>query len=214
MRTLMLATTTFLLLGCERGTETRTFALQYLDPEAAQAMIEPYVPAAGTNLRHTTEPASLTITAPEVRLDQITQVLQTHDRPLPNVRLRFQVIEADGFAETDAAISDVEQALRELFRFAGYRLIDEAVVQAKASSHVETQLGSGEDEYEIMAGLEGVVTGDNGKAVELWVTLSSSRGQVLATSLTVPSGQTVVVGSARSQADGRTVILVVRPVIE
>lgn len=214
MRTLLLATVTLLLFGCDRGRETRTFALRYLDATNASQMIGPYVPNAETNMRATTDPPSLTITAPEVRLEQIAQVLGTHDQPRPDVRLRFQLIEADGFTTAEPAIADVEQALRELFRFTGYRLVGESVVQAKAWSSVSSQLGSGEAEYGIGAEVQRVVSASNGNAVELAVYLEGQGGPLLRTSLTVPSGQTVVVGSARAQANGNTLILVVRPLIE
>lgn len=202
-----------LLVACEGGTETRTFALQYLHPDEAHSMIEPYVPGGGENMRITRQPASLTITAPEVRLEQIAGVLGEYDRARPDVRLRFQIIEADGFTEADAAIADVEQALRELFRFSGYRLIGEAVVQAKAPGHVEQNLGDTLG-YSITAALHRVVSADNAHAVELSVDLrAAGHGTLISTSLTVPSGQTVVVGSARAGTDSGTVILVVRPVI-
>ncbi|MGH7445226.1 MAG: hypothetical protein ACREKM_10130 [Longimicrobiales bacterium] len=214
MRTLMMATAMLLLAGCDGGLETRTFALEYMQPDIAFKMIEPYVPGGAENMRMTERPAALTITAPEVRLEQVAQVLATYDRGRPDVQMRFQIIEADGFSETDAAIADVQDALHDLFRFNGYRLLAEAVVRAQAPGYVEQQLAAGEREFTIVAHLERVIGSDADRAVDLGITLRNSFGNTLITTvMTVPSGQTVVVGSARARSDGNTLILVVRPEI-
>lgn len=215
MRTVMMATAMLLLFGCDSGTETRTFPLRYMEPEAAFAMIEPYVPGGAENMRMIERPASLTITAPEVRLEQVAQVLGTADRPSPDVQLRFQIIEADGFTETDPAIEDVQAALQDLFRFRGYRLVAEVVAQTRAPGSLEQRVVAGQEQaYRISAQLERVISSDAGTAVELSVRLATlGNSTVISTSLTVPSGQTVVVGSARAQAGGNPLILVVRPEI-
>lgn len=211
-----------LLAACDGGVETRTFALQYMEPEQALAMIGPYVPDAENNMRVTRQPSSLTVTAPAVRLEQIAEVLATNDRVQPDVQLRFQIIEADGFTETDPAIADVQQALQELFRFSGYRLVAEAVVRSKAPGNVEQRIVARDDHvYTLRADLGRVLMAESGRAVELAVHLRYERsadgarqeGSLIYTSLTVPSGQTVVIGSARAQAGANTLILVVRPVI-
>jgi hypothetical protein len=177
------------------------------------------VPGGGDNMRLTREPAALTITAPKVRLEQVAQVLQTYDRARPDVQLRFQLIEADGFTDSDPGIADVQQALEQLFRFRGYRLVAEAVAQAKAPGTLRQRMAGNEGRtYYIAAVLERVISTEAGSAVELTIELGGEGGDMrggnlLATSLTVPAGQTVVVGSARAQADGNTLILVVRPQI-
>lgn len=214
MRTVMVAAAVLMLVGCDDGFDTRTFELQHMSPDDAIGMIEPYVPGGTENIRGTRQPATLTITAPAVRLEQIEQVLAAYDRPA-NVQLRFQIIEADGFTSSDAAIADVEQALRDLFRFQGYRLVAEVVAQARAPGRLQQRVVADEDRpFTITAGIERVVRREDGGAVELSVELAMFNSTLLATSLIVPSGQTVVVGSARAQADGNTIILVVRPLIE
>jgi hypothetical protein len=219
MRRAMTVALVALLVACNGGRETRTFELQHMDPDEAHLMLEPYVPGGGDNMRLTREPAALTITAPKVRLEQVAQVLQTYDRARPDVQLRFQLIEADGFTDSDPGIADVQQALEQLFRFRGYRLVAEAVAQAKAPGTLRQRMAGNEGRtYYIAAVLERVISTEAGSAVELTIELGGEGGDMrggnlLATSLTVPAGQTVVVGSARAQADGNTLILVVRPQI-
>lgn len=214
MRTRMMAAAMLLLAGCDGGLETRTFPLEYMQPDVAFSMIEPYVPGGAENMRMTERPAALTITAPEVRLEQVAQVLETYDRGRPDVQLRFQIIEADGFSETDPAIADVQAALQDLFRFSGYRLLAEAVARAQAPGYVEQQLAAGERQFIITARLERVIGSGADRAVDLAIRLTDAFGTTLiSTTMTVPSGQTVVVGSARARSDGNTLILVVRPEI-
>lgn len=209
----VMTTAMLLMIGCQAGTETRTYELQHIRPEEAFGMLEPYVPGGGDNMRLTNTPPALTITAPVTRLEQVEGVLRTYDRARPDVQLRFQIIEADGFTATDPAIADVQHALQDLFRFRGYRLVSEGIAQAKAPGRLHQQMAAGERQYSITAALERVITANAGAAVELGIELRSAGDLVLTTSLTVPSGQTVVVGSARAQADGNTLILVVRPLI-
>ena len=79
-------------------------------------------------------------------LDRIARALAQFDRPQPGVRLRFKLIEADGVATRDPRIADVEAALRGLFRFRGYRLITDAVVNGIAGTEASQTL-SGPDSY-------------------------------------------------------------------
>ena len=130
----------FVVLGCANGEETRTFELRHLEPDAAATLIEPYLPDGVLAVQQTAEPRTVTVTGPAARVEQVAEVLQTYDRPQPNVTLRFQLIEADGFTESDPAIADVTDALGSLFRFEGYRLAGEAVVRARPT--VVASLGS------------------------------------------------------------------------
>jgi hypothetical protein len=133
-----------------------------------------------------------------------------------SVTLRFQIIEADGFTETDPAIEDVQEALAGLFRFQGYRLAAEAVITAGGGGSFSQTLASrGDQVYRITAnGAAFPAAGqDSGpfhiKDLVLW---TDEHTPVLETSLSVPVGQTVVVGSARASSEEPTLILVVRVV--
>jgi hypothetical protein len=213
MRRLLMMTAALVLAACEGGDGTRTFVLQHLEPDAALALLGPYM-GEDVKVATTKEPPTLRVTAPGDRLVEIERVIEQYDRAAPDVQLRFQIIEADGFTEPDPAIADVQQALGELFRFSGYRLAAEVVAQVKAPGFVQQRAVAGEgQEYMIEAQVTRVIQSDAGHAVELGVSLTSPQGTILSTQLTVPSGQTVVVGSARARAGANTLILVVRPVM-
>ena len=200
----------FVVLGCANGEETRTFELRHLEPEAAATLIEPYLPDGLLAVQQTAEPRAVTVTGPAARVEQVAEVLQTYDRPQPNVTLRFQLIEADGFTESDPAIVDVTDALRSLFRFEGYRLAGEAVVRARPFSHISQRLATADQTYEIAGRIDRIVVSDERSAVDLTVELGAIDGSLIRTAMTLPGGQTAVVGSARAQSQGRTLILVVR----
>jgi len=132
-----------------------------------------------------------------------------------SVTLRFQIIEADGFTETDPAIADVREALRELFRFRGYRLATETMIRVhdgRFSQHFPT---AGEVQYSIAAqhvALAGEAVGAQNVQIRELSLYAGGDDQILATSLTVPVGQTVVVGATRMRkANAPVLILVVRP---
>jgi hypothetical protein len=132
--------------------------------------------------------------------------------------LRFQIVEADGFTETDPAIADVRDALRELFRFRGYRLAAEAVIRVNGGSFSQDVATTSGPTYRLTAEHVALIRGDGPQAgnvsinnLGLWI---GEDQRVLQTSLTVPVGQTVVVGSARPSNSGPTLILVVRTTLK
>ena len=213
-------TALFLLLavvsGCRSGkTVSRTFDLAHMSPENAQLLVEPYVPGGTANCRRTDNPPALTVTATPDRLEQIADLLERYDKPSPAVRLRFQVIEGDGFTNPDTAIAAVEGVLRELFKFEGYRLAAESLMNARAfSSNAQALMGPNEIPLLLEVEVHRVIAVEGKKAVELKVTLRGYGLVMLATQVTVPAGQTVVLGTANPDPKVKAMILVVRPEID
>lgn len=213
---LLLAALAFTLASCDRESEldARTFPLNYLDPGAAQGLIQPYVFTDRTGRAGTMSFTQNTVTVRETpdNLEKIARVLAQFDVPQPWVRLHFQVIEADGASGADPRIADVETELRKLFRFQGYRLVAEAQVSGAArSTLVQDIAGGGDRAYFISVDIGSVrAIGDSG-VVELHVQLRSARGAGLTTSLNARDGQTVVLGNAQLGPGPGTTILTVRP---
>lgn len=197
------------------GLETRTFELRHLRAEEAAEVVRPYVfddrPSAPGAISHF--PGGLTVRETPDNLERIERVLERFDRPQPGVRLHFQIIEADGFQDADPEIADVEAALRQLFRFEGYRLVADAQVGAMEGSG-SSQVIQGErgEEFGIFANVGDIRTAGEGGSVELTVELMASPvGRAITTSMTVPVGRTVILGSARPDPSRATLILTVRP---
>jgi hypothetical protein len=207
------------IMGCDATPtlETRTFPLQYLNSGQASLLIEPYLfrdrPGAPGTASATENALSVRETADN--LDRIARVLAEYDVPSPWVQLTFQLIAADGATVRDPAIADVEAELRNLFRYTGYRLLADAVVTGAARSHIEQVIGGGsasrDEQFILQVDIGEVRTiGDSGY-VSLDVQLRNPMMGALATQINARAGQTVVLGNARLQQGGGTVILVVRP---
>jgi type II secretory pathway component GspD/PulD (secretin) len=195
--------------------ETRTIELAHLKPEQAQLLLEPYL-GGGARIRATERPPAVTITTRSRKLDQLEELLRRYDVPSPGVRLRFQIIEADGFTTSDSAIAEVEAALRDLFRFRGYRLVAEALAAGSSNSSTRhLMVGQDDLNLDLMVDVGQVIANDRSKAAELHVTLQApGRGVLLESNVTVPHGQTVVLGTARPFPNMGALILVVRPEIQ
>ncbi len=200
--------------------DTQTFELKYLDAQTAASLIEPYV-----YFDRETNPgtvstagnmASYLITVRETpdNLAKITRVLEEYDQPAPMVQLHFQLIEADGSDTTDPAIENVESALRQLFRFRGYKLVAEAVLSGVSGSSMRQLIGSREPGYfRIQTNIRDVRgSGDSG-TVRFDVGLIGPPiwEPVFETTANVRMGQTMVLGSTRPQPGMETLILAVRP---
>lgn len=215
--TAFLVAPSFLVDACEGAPqlETRTFELQHLDPEEAVEMVRPYVyserdraPGVVTHF-----PDGITVRETPEALARVDEVLARYDRAKPGVRLHFQIIEADGFTEADARIADVRSALEELFRFEGYRLVTDARLALMEGTSSQQQVGDGRRDFEIFASVEEVRgRGDSG-SVTVTVLLQPTRparGGLINTTLSVPAGETVILGSTKVRSEP-TLILTVRP---
>jgi hypothetical protein len=213
---LLIAALSVPLADCHQAPalDTRTFPLQYLAPDVAQGLIQPYVYAdrAGNPGMMSLTQNTVTVRETTDNLDKIARVLAQYDVPQPWVQLHFQVIEADGTGGADPRIADVETELRKLFRFQGYRLVAEAQVSGAARSSLMQDIAGGGDRlYRIGVDIGSVrAIGDSG-VVELHVQLRGQRGAALTTSLNARDGQTVVLGNAQLGPGGATTILTVRP---
>jgi hypothetical protein len=196
--------------------DTRTFPLQYITSDAAHGLIEPYVyrDRAGAPGSLSFTESTVTVRETADNLDKIARVLAQYDVPSPWVRLHFQVIEADGPSRPDSSIAAVETELKKLFRFAGYKLVAEAILTGSAQSHVEQAIGRAlSNGVPYLLGVDiGEVRkiGDSG-FVSLQVQLRSACCGALATRINARAGQTVVLGNAQLDDTGNTKILTVRP---
>lgn len=189
--------------------ETRTFAVHNLKPHEVEPLIAPYVyadRATNPGTMSTTESA-VTVRETADNLDKIARVLSEYDVARPDVRLRFQLVEADGFTGTDPAIADVEAQLRKLFRFKGYRLVGEAMVQATDGTSVHQSFTGADGRYSVSADVQWA----NAEAlrlsdVNLWV----DRAPLLETSVNIRPGQTLVLGTTPKQGSAATLLLTLK----
>ncbi len=212
----ILAAATLALTACQGPElETRTFQVQYLPTYQIDQLIAPYVftdRETNPGMMSATEGA-VTVRETADNLAKIERVLAEYDRPKPMVMLNFQIIEANGDTDTDPAIAAVEAELRRLFRFDGYELLAETQVAAIQGTGIRQAVGGSrpDEGFQINGGVTEVRRGAESTTVTLDVQLWVTGGPpVLETSVTVPTGHSVVLGTANSRLHEGALILVVR----
>jgi hypothetical protein len=189
--------------------DTRTFPLRYLSPDEARDLVAPYVFNDREKSPGAMSATNGAITVRETRdnLERIARMLAQFDLPRPLVRLTFHLIQADGAATSDPAIADVEAVLRRLFRFRGYRMVEEGVFSATEGGEVTQQLGAAG--YLISAEIRRVAGTGDSAIVQLVVHLRG-RDVQFGTQVGVPIGKTAVLGNVGEDPRG-TLILTVKP---
>jgi hypothetical protein len=195
--------------------EVQTYQLEYMEPEAAWRVIEPYVFAdRGGTTSIDDQTRTITVRETPEMLSRIGDVLQKYDLPEPSVKLQFRLVEANGGAPSDdPRLDEVKAALPEdVFRFRNYRIAGEAIMTGIEHSGVAQGVATDSERYHIEAGIGDVNATDQGGTVKLHVSLESSRhGQIFATAVNARIGQLLVLGSAQPESDRSAVILTVKP---
>ncbi len=156
---------------------------------------------------------ALTVRETADNLARIERVLEQFDRPRPSVMLHFQIIEANGAGESDPAIAAVERELRRLFRFEGYTLVAETQLGGiQGTGFRQVVGGAGPDwEFMIQGGVTEVRRGAEATTVTVDVGLAAGGvGEILATTVTIPAGHSVVLGTTEAPGYEGALILVVR----
>ena len=126
-----------------------------------------------------------------------------------NARFIFQLVEANGFEDTDPEIQDVVSELRELFRFDGYRLVDTALLNTSTiGGGGHARMGGGDHgPFQIETWVERT---DDPNLLRVAVGLHSDEdGTPMEATVNVRDEQTLVLGSTRTMS-GAALILIMR----
>jgi hypothetical protein len=219
-----------------RDLAVRTFKLQNLRADDAAKLLGPYVNAPNGGVFDAGSINAITVRETHSVLALVDSLLRVHDRPRAVVTMRFQLIAALDTAFRDPAIAGIDAELRKLFRFPGYELIGEGTARteersdytmslstkAKALSNPPDEAGRRElftESFQIRGWVEGVEGSGDARTIRVNVALQSAmQGKdapdLLRTGLTMPVGQSVVLGSSRPLNSFRSraaLILVVQP---
>jgi hypothetical protein len=198
--------------------EVETYQLEYLEPAAANQIIDPYVFADRGGMISLGE-GTQTITVRETpeMLSRIEEVLKRFDQPEPSVKLHFRLVEANGsVTPEDPRLEEIAAALPEdVFRFKNYRLIGETVMTGIEYSGVAQGVVADGERYMIEGNIGEIrATGDSG-TVKLQVTLHADRyGAVFSTGVNARIGQLLVLGSAQPNPERGALILAMRAELE
>ncbi len=211
----------------------RTFALRYLDSDAAAKLVGPYVRSPGSAV-YDGGPRVNAITVREQQsiLTTIDSVLREFDRPPSTMALHFQVLANSESPTTDPAIADIDKALRGVFRYPGYRLVAEgtalvvdwssftvtmngdSVPMTVSGSVGRVRLGSSPTVVimvDLVAGPNRRLVADSIAPSRTVSYASTVPQQLISSQITMPVGEAVVLGSGSIPNRKGTLILVVRP---
>lgn len=209
-------------------TEVRTFPLRHLSSKDAAQLVAPYA-ISGMVFEAGLSVDAITVRGSHATLARIDSVLRVYDLPPQSVTLRFQVVASTAEATTDSRLRDVEPSLRQLFTFAGYRLVGEGTTVVGEHGDFELTLaGDGRrfairgDVGEITQGeaptarigvfLRGVPTTESDSAKAAGMVAAMMRfGSLISTELTLRLGTLAVLGSGTEGTDDGVLILLVRP---
>jgi hypothetical protein len=204
-----------LVLACstEPDLDIRTFNLDHRSGYEAAQLVQPYVFSdrdGAPGMMSATEEALSVRETPD-NLQKIARVLEEFDRPVPELRLRFQLIEADSFQDADPEIADVVEQLGRLFSFRGYRLLGQAVVSVagnRGGGGFRQRFLGPEEDFLVTATAEL----QSSASVRLRdLTLWGEGAPILESTINAADGQTLVIGGTRAGRSGRSLILTVRP---
>jgi hypothetical protein len=188
--------------------QVRTFLLQYLSPDDAAAFVAPYVDyVPGGGVFRANAVRGITVRAvPSVML-RVDSLLKASDKPRPSVKLTFVVVEALGeTAPPDPELTSMDKELRSVLRYKGYRQIALGLVTTEEARLSELTLSDGESQpFSLRVSTQRVDLSGKGViqleiGLEGWPWSARANGgrsgtPILGTGLTVPIGQSVVVGS-------------------
>ena len=213
----------------------RTFPLQHLSNSDAAKLVAPYmlthVPTAAFATAEVFEAGNavhaITVRADAEVIARVDSLLTANDRPRATVIFRFQVIAATDSAVRDPAISVLDAELRNLFRFNGYRLLSQNSAWVDDGENFSATMRGADGYTLLVAGQLRSVRRDGAKGnVQMTIGLErttremelmgirqtiSAPQSLLSTGLSIPLGQTVVVGSAMTGGNSPALILTVRP---
>lgn len=206
-RTIAVLAAALLAAGCDsrRGMVVRTYELHRLGYPEAETLLTPYVGEGGFI---SGKGRLLTVRERPDRLDSIAAVLKRYDGAPLAVTLHFQVIEAGDFGGGDSAIARVEAPLRELFRYRGYRLLNDVTVRAVEGVPFAHQ----ERDVRVTGTVRAVTPSGPDAGVTVEVAVATADGSV-STAVSGAPGKTLLIGSQK-KGGGGALILAVQPTVE
>lgn len=196
------------------GLEVQTYQLEFLEPDAANRIIDPYVfPDRGGMISMDAQTRTITVRETPEMLSRIEEVLARYDLPEPSVKLHFRLVEANGSGSPeDPRLEEIARALPEdVFRFKNYRLIGETVMTGIEWSEVSQGVVADRERYMIEGMIGEIRSTDDSGTVKLQVSLHSTRfGPIFTTGVNARIGQLLVLGSAQPDPERGALILAVR----
>jgi hypothetical protein len=197
----------------------QTVQLRHLTSAEAEHLLEPYVQNPGGGVFGVPNVRAVTIKEMPEPFMQMRQVLDRYDRDPTTLTLHFQLIAADNSGRRDPNVAGVDSLLRGVLKYSGYRLLSNAVVNVMERSTAQQSLSGEGDDYVLYYQVQDVTTDNGSGSVAIRVSLQKSgnfsvNGSVqhdptlLSTGVTIPIGNTVVLGTSVESGKARPIIVV------
>jgi hypothetical protein len=193
----------------------KTIPLRHLSSAEAMKLLSPYSTTPGGGVYDVAGVRAVTIRETAAVWQQITPVLERYDREPESVSVGFVIIRADTSGRTDPSLAGLDLTLRNVLRFTGYQAVSRPAVQVLEGAMAVQSFVVDKQPLRVMCSVERVNNDTNPATAELHISLSRSDTSgarravppelnILSTSLTIPEGHTVVVGSG---SDGATSLI-------
>ena len=210
---------------------TRTFELNWITSKDAAQLIDPYAMGQDAAVFEAGSIRGVTVRGPASFIRTADSLLQVFDGRPAMVTLRFKLLAPSDRPGNLPELREVEQELGEIFGAKGYRLIGEAVARVGERNDYTLTMSS-ESGPIMLSGMLGrlmkgsqqpyinmtiearsvpVMTNSDSTVVQM-AGLQQLLGslQFIDTGMTIPIGQTLVLGAGGS-ADAKSLVLVVKP---
>ena len=198
----------------------KTVPLHHLSSIEAVKLLSPYAQTAGGGVFEVS-PNVRAVTIREVPkiFAEMMTVLGQYDRDPASVTLNFQLIAAENSNTRDPGVAGLDSLLRGVLKYTGYRLLTTSVASASEGGIVTQTLSADGETFSLEVHVTDMRVDGNDASVHLSVHLmrngvpskAQPASQVLSTGVTVPVGQTVVLGTSATDVGQRALILTVRP---
>ncbi len=198
----------------------KTVPLHHLTSNEAVKLLIPYVATAGGGVFEVS-PNVRAVTIRELPkiFAEMMMVLGQYDRDPATVTLNFQLIAAENSNTRDPGVAGLDSLLRGVLKYTGYRLLTTTVATASEGGIVTQTLSADGESFTLEVFVTDMRVDGNEASVHLSVHLTRNgvpskaqpANQVLSTGVTVPIGQTVVLGTSATDIGQRALILTVRP---
>ncbi len=198
----------------------KTVPLHHLTSNEAVKLLVPYVATAGGGVFE----VSANVRAVTIRelpkiFAEMMMVLGQYDRDPATVTLNFQLIAAENSNTRDPGVAGLDSLLRGVLKYTGYRLLTTTVATASEGGIVTQTLSADGEAFTLQVVVTDMRVDGSDASVHLSVSLMRNgvpskaqlANQVLSTGVTVPVGQTVVLGTSATDIGQRALILTVRP---
>ncbi|MBI2569346.1 MAG: hypothetical protein HYV63_20205 [Candidatus Schekmanbacteria bacterium] len=202
------------------GLESRTFRLRHRDPEQVLSQVRGVLSEEGElSLGRS---GSITIRDYRSVIDDVEELLRTVDVPFHVLEFHVKFLLAysrlpqppeppalPGLREAHDALMGLHGKLSKVFKFAGYKVLDEATVRATEGEEVEMRMADGDYVVRFTSRFSNGGGEETGVALQGFVVETSSGERLLKTSVTVGLGKTAILGKSRPAEDSDALITVV-----